>query len=379
MVLLKLYIKKLTKFLLLFCCITPAFAGVIPMFSPQYVTSKNGYYIRENLLLASDPFSISSIFNDLKKDFHPRNGRNVIYANERFDAGYIDKSLNYFGYVYREEIFFDTNKDIAEFIYLTQNKKDLTEGKTYSGALALKAYKMQGISYSRKFEIINKENYTVNLGFGVESLFSKEMQDGRLTGSAVANSNNDYTYTATANYNYTHNYLYDLDVDKYAYAYGYSSHLSLYVKSENMSFLFLANDLVGYLYWRHLPHSDVYLNSDNKKYDSNGYARFNPTVSGWEGYVKYKQKLMQKFRVESKYKTSNNNTYTIGSDYMERIYLPYIDVNHPVSKNLSLSCGYETRFSSVAIGMQYKNIHFSIRSDSLTKPSTLATEISVRF
>lgn len=378
MVLLRLYIKKLIKLFIIFYFITPAFAGVIPMFSPQDITSKNGYYIHSNLLLASDPFSLSSVFNKLNKDFHPRNGINVLYANARFDIGYIDKSDNYFGYVYREEIFFDTNKDIAEFIYRTQNKQGLGENKEYSGTLHLKAYKMQGLSYARKFSILKKENYTVDLGFGLEGLFSKEMQDGSITGRAVATSNNDYNYNATANYNYTHNYLYKLDVDKSAYAYGYSSNLSLYIKSKNMSFLFLVNDLIGYLYWRHLPHSDVYLNSNNKKYDSHGYARFNPTVSGWEGYVKYKQKLMQKFRVESKYRTFDN-IYTIGSDYIEQIYLPYVDINHRVSKNLSLSCGYETRFSSIALGMQYKNIHFSIRSDSLTKPSTLATEITLRF
>ncbi len=72
-----------------------------------------------------------------------------------------------------------------------------------------------------------------------------------------------YNFYADSHYRYTDNHLYDLNVPN-SKAYGYSSHLSLYLAYENISFLFLANDLSGKLYWDELPYSIVHLSSDNK-------------------------------------------------------------------------------------------------------------------
>jgi hypothetical protein len=371
MALLKLYIKRF--FFLFFLLNTSATAGVLPMFSPEYINEKKNYFLKTDILLANDPFSLESIFNHLKKDFHPKNGKNIAYANERIDTGCIT-NYGYFGYVYREEIFIKSNRDFIEFFYLTHNKKNLPINKTYTGKFNIKAYKMNGIIYSKKFQkSIN--SYFFSGGIGLEALYATDMQNGYIKGKAYTISQKNYNFEAFSNYNYTHNYLYKLNVNKSS-AYGYTSHIFFNFKHNKINLKFLANDLFSNLYWKNLPYSKVYLNSNNKVYDKNGYAIYNPTVHGKEGYKNYNQRLIKKIRIEEDYK-NYNNTFILGSDYIQNIYIPYIIIKHYFSKIFSFSLGYETRFSSVSLAIEYKNVYLHIRSDKLKKPSTLSIMFSI--
>jgi hypothetical protein len=233
---------------------------------------------------------------------------------------------------------------------------------------------MNGIIYSKKFQkSIN--SYFFSGGIGLEALYATDMQNGYIKGKAYTISQKNYNFKAFSNYNYTHNYLYKLNVNKSS-AYGYTSHIFFNFKHNKINLKFLANDLFSNLYWKNLPYSKVYLNSNNKVYDKNGYAIYNPTVHGKEGYKNYNQRLIKKIRIEEDYK-NYNNTFILGSDYIQNIYIPYIIIKHYFSKIFSFSLGYETRFSSVSLAIEYKNVYLHIRTDKLKKPSTLSIMFSI--
>jgi len=372
-------IKKLRLLLLAFYVATPVFAGVLPMFSPTYITNQgNSFYVNLDTFLADDPFTLKDLFGGIKTNSpHIKNGRNIALADARFDTGYNDKKYGYIGYVYEEEVLIATNQDTVELLYLATNKKNLPIGKHYNLDLTIKAFKVQGLQYAKSFNIYHDNGYLFNIGFGLEALQGIDMQDGTIKGDGVADSKKDYSFDIVAHYNYTHNYLYKLNVQK-ASAYGYSSSLSLYLTKNDLSLLLLANDIVGKLYWRHLPHSDVTLSSHDKVYDANGYVKYKPLLFGYEWYKNYTQTLVAKYRAQIAYK-HQRYLFKLGSDMMYGIYMPYIESDYMVASGFSLGLGYETRFHSITLKSQYKNFSFNVQVDNIFKPSTLGLSISYLF
>jgi len=330
-------------------------------------------------LLTNDPFTLKDLLlNGIKGKEHAKNGDNIALAVGRFDLGYGDKKYGYLGYTYREEIFIEATKDMVDLLYQATNKVDLPVGKYYDLYLLLKAYKMQGITYSNYLELYNKNGCYINIGAAVEGLYATDMQDGYISGNATANSTKDYSFYGISNYNYTHNYLYDLAVNP-SDAYGYSSHFSIFIKKGKFKFLFLANDIFSKLYWNALPYSDVYLSSANKTYDEDGYVEYQPLLKGKDGYSKYKQSLMQKYRVSTSYKYKKNIIFGLGSDYMESIYMPFFDCTYIWNKDASLQVGYETRFGSFSVESHYKGFNIGINTDDFFQPSTLSLSIGINF
>ena len=357
---------------------TSALAGVLPLFNPENViTQNNSFYTKADLFLANDPLSLKDLFAGFKGDLHQKSGNNLALANARFDAGYINNSFGYIGYTYREEIFMQASQDTVKLLYLATNKKDLPVGTRYNLDLQIKAFQVQGITFANKWDIYNDNGWQINFGAGIELLYGNDMQDGYVKGTGIATSKKDYDFQATSDYTYTHNYLYKYSVNS-ATSYGYTSHISLYIQKRNLSFLILSNDLLGKLYWDKVPYSLVNLNSNNKTYDANGYVRYNPTLFGKEGYYNYTQTLLQKWRFQTNYAFANSNL-SLGTDYIYNNYLPYINYNYRVSRNLNLEMGYETRFGGINLGIAYHDYLLRIRSDDLFNPSTLAMTIGARF
>jgi len=376
---LNLFLRRFrTTIISMFVLSIPAVAGVLPLFNPEdVIKNDSSFYMKADIFLANDPASLKNLFSGFKGKLHQKSGKNIALANERFDLGYLNNYFGYIGYTYREEIFMSASQNTIELLYLTTNKKDLQVGKNYNLNLEIKAFQVQGLTFANKWQIYNYNGWQLSLGGGLELLYGNDMQDGYVSGNGVVTSKKDYDFQATSDYTYTHNYLYKYSV-KSATAYGYSSHLSLYLHKNKLSFLLLSNDLLGKLYWDKVPYSTVKLNSNNKTFDSNGYVHYNPTISGKEGYYNYTQTLLQKWRFEGNYAFSNSSL-SLGSDYIYTNYLPYINYNYHVTKNLDLKTGYGLRFNSFNLGMRYKNYTFSIRSDDLFQPSTLGLALGARF
>ena len=379
MVLLKHYSKKFLHALIASILVTPVFAGVLPLFNPNYITNQNkSFYVNANLFLTNDPFTLKDLFDKLETDTpHIKNGQNIALGDARADIGYTNKKYGYIGYAYREEVFITTNEESMELLYLATNKKELPLDKQFALYLAIKGFITHSVTYANSFDLYHSNGYVINVGFGIEALQGKDMQDGSVSGNATANSEKDYSFNAVASYDYTYNYLYDLDIEK-ASAYGYSFHLSLYIKKDNVSLLFLVNDIFGKLYWKNLPHSDVKISSHNKAYDSDGYVKYKATASGYEGYKDYIQILEAKYRLQLAYQYKKY-LFKLGSDAIYGIYMPYLESDYKMTTDFSFGLGYETRFHSLTFKSKYKNFAFTIRADDLLHPSTLGIHISYLF
>ena len=91
----------------------------------------------------------------------------------------------------------------------------------------------------------------------------------------------------------------------------------------------MANDILGKLYWKNLPYSDVSVESDNKHYNENGYVEYSPIISGVEETTGFTQKLMRKWRIQGSY-ALEKDIFQLGTDYTSDTYLPYVKIHTPI-------------------------------------------------
>ncbi|WP_168175681.1 hypothetical protein [Nautilia sp. PV-1] len=264
--------------------------------------------------------------------------------NSRIDFGGYYKSY-YIGISKRLDFYIKTNRDTAEFIYDLISGNNLTPDYVYDIDLYLKAYMLSSFIVGKKF--INEK---LSIFVGGELISVQEYQDGSVTGKVISLSNNDYYYNAKADYYFSKNYLYSgWNYEKPSNGYGKSFYLSLKYNINNISKILLnINDLFGRLFIKNSPHSIVYLNSSNKKYDSSGHIVYDPLISGKEEYVNYTLKMVTKYNIEYEYKK-----YFIGCDKYDKLVLPYIGL-----KYYKFKFTYGSRFKNFTVN--FKNRYFSI-------------------
>ncbi|MBT8349204.1 MAG: hypothetical protein HKP62_07150 [Sulfurovum sp.] len=356
----------------------PATAGTLSLFNPSDIIKENQTVeINAQILMTNDAFSLEVLFNDLEGSLNEQDDNYDAIGDARFDIGsYID-FLGYVGYTHRKEVVMPTSSDTVRLLYQASNDLDLDIGESYDLDLKMEGFAAHGIMFANNFSVYQENGWDVNIGIGLELLYGVEMQDGYVRGNAITTAVNDYDFNMQSNYLYTENYLYDLDVES-SHAYGYSTHLSIQAAYENISFSYVMNDLLGKLYWKDLPYSDVFLTSGTKSYDENGYVKYTPVISGVERTKDYTQTLMQKWRLEAKY-TFENATLQLGNDRIYGINMPYVRYQYTHENDLTVGYNYETKFGMFGVDMRFQNYHFSIHADDLIDPSGMRASLGMHY
>ncbi len=353
-------------------------AGPFSLADPLQLDLGGSVHIRFQAFIADDPVSVHDLLNRWQGPIHPKEGTNLAIDDARTDIGFSMQKGGYFGYTYRHQSFIRTNRDTALLAWQQLNDIDFMPGKRYDLQLAIDGFEADGLLYAKAFEPVETPYGSLHVGIGFELLRGRNMQEGSLEGSAVANSQTDYDFSAVADYRYSENYLYTLDVKK-PEGYGFSSHLSLQWRSERYSLHLLCNDLVGEIRWRELPYSYVNVNSSNKSYDENGFIIYNPTVSGKEISIDHTQRLYRKWRTEGTFKVDSDMDITAGADWVQGYTFPYGGISYRFASGLQTALSYESRFESLALKITYGGLYLSFRSDDMKHPSILGANLSYRY
>ncbi len=350
-------------------------AGVLSLADPQSLSEESTAHLCVQAFAADDPVSLHDLFNKWQGSFHPKEGANLAIDDIRTDIGISLKSWGYLGYTYRHHSIVETNRDTVLLAWQQLNDIGFTTGKRYALDISIEGFEADGVLYAKSFEVFKREKGSLSVGFGIELLRGRNIQDGYLNGSAVANSEKDYDFSAVADYRYSENYLYNLNVKK-PDGYGYTTHLSLRYRYGDFRLNLLVNDLYGKIVWKDLPYSYVNVNSSNKSYDDNGYVIYNPTISGVEKYIDYTQRLYTKYRAEGSYSLSAQTMLTAGVDAAKERVFPYIAAAHSFTRHLEASLSYESRFGMFGIDLRYKALRLALKSDGIDHPSALALTLS---
>jgi hypothetical protein len=217
------------------------------------------------------------------KTFYKKKGKNLafIYNNENLIYNYNNYKIG----ILREDFYYiKASEDTPEFIYLLLNKEKIKKNRIFNLKLKLYGYSVNGIKIGK---IFNCKNFNILLD--VDVLKGAFMQDGNLEGKAVTFLNGNYHYEGEVDYYYTHNYLYHLKVKKPTFI-GYRMNLKIKYFNNYFSYYLKVKNLFGFIKWKNLPYSRVYIQTNNKD-KSKGYLIYKPSISGVEKYLNYKQKL----------------------------------------------------------------------------------------
>lgn len=363
-----------SSFLIVLVSTSVSLAEGLSFFNPDYSQNKS-YTTSFQTFFANDPVSLEELFHDWEGDFHPKIGTNIAFESSRFDLGVILEDNYYIGYTYRHDVFISASHDLTVLNYLTKNKLDLPTGQEFNLSLSIDGFEAHGIVLGKEYTYILHEESSLSLSLATSFLYARNMQQGTLSGTAIALSEKDYDFYATADYYYTYNYLYDLNIDQ-STGFGFTTHLSLAYEYKDFSMLFIANDIFGKIYWDSLPYSYVEMNSNNKYYDENGYVHYNPTISGLETQESFTQTLPVKLHLQANYLIKEKYTVGMGLQYMYETLLPFAKFSYAQNEDELYYLSYENRFGSTTIGTSYHNIALSISADDLIDPSTVGIQIA---
>lgn len=354
----------------------PLYGGILSLYDPFKIPKASKIiYINSQNFLANNAFSLKALFHNFHGKFYSKNSQNKAVGDIRLDIGFCFDKYGYFGYSYRKEAISKATNDTVKLIYQVSNQLKLDPGKKYNLYISLRGFETQSITYSDVISLYDKSNWNISSGYGIELMKGSNAQNGYASGNALAVGEKDYNFNIYSNYYYIHNYLYSYHVASEP-SYGYTMHLAILLQHKHFSLKIIGNDIFGKLYWKDLPYSRVVLNTKNKTYDKNGYAKYAPMIYGYEGKKKYTQRLMSKWRFESKYKIFNNK-YILGVDCIENITLPYISYIHKFNNDLEGKISYESFFKMFGVGFNYKSFHFFLSSNGFI--DTSAVKISFGY
>ena len=342
--------------------------GILSIYDPLFMPKdQKNLNLHSQILLTNDAFSLEALFDNFHGKYIPANSDNTAIGDIRVDVGSYIEGWGYIGYSYRKEAVIKSTSDSMKLLYQVSNDLDLFTGEHYDAFISLKGFETHGIEFSSTYPLYSDGIFDIQIGYGIELMIGTEGQNGYVTGYASAVSRTEYDFNLNSRYYYTQNYLYDYDVD-YTSAYGFSTQLAMLLTYDNVALRIIGNDLLGKLYWKNIPYSEVNLVSENKSYDENGYAEYSPAISGLESKRSYIQRLMSKWRFDASYEI-DEDFVQVGFDYIEDMTLPYISYRHKINNSLMAKLSYEHFFGMFGLDLMYEHYRIEICTNGFIDPS----------
>ncbi|MCF6217214.1 MAG: hypothetical protein L3J62_01510 [Gammaproteobacteria bacterium] len=255
--------------------------------------------------------------------------------------------------------------DMAEFHYLTQNRRPLEADRRYEMDYQINAYTTEGVRLFHRLQ----PHQNISLQLGAHLMKGSDFQSGRISGSVTALSDRDYDYdNLQIDYRYSEDRVFNSVVESIkgeGIALDLSAHWEI---NRNNQLSLQVRNLAGYIKWKNSPYSTGTLASDDKSYDENGYVTVNQALNGNTETATYRQQLSILWQAELEHHYSSRNrlhAQIVGSE-VQNFYR--IGISHRIFGKQNLTLLYT--LNTQAFGFAYENDAFKlqVQLDSL-KPS----------
>jgi len=350
-------------------------ASSLSIFNPTDKYNKYNFLIKTSI--SNDFISLKEFSKNWERDYTPKNNTNIAILNSRFDIG-INLYNFYLGYAFRYDFFVKTDKSTTDLLELIKSKQDLPLDREYKVDVEMYAIETQSLILSKEIKWINDNYKNLSLYLGFSILQASMGQDGIVNADANIVSKKDYDFVGESIYYYTQNHLYNLDIIK-PKGYGYSFNFALLYKYNKHSLLLLGEDIASKVEWKDIAYSQISITSDTKKYDKDGYVYYNPTITGYEQYRDYKQKLKSKYYLEYKYDYSKKIKTVIGAELYQDFLLPFGGIEYQKYDNTKYTFGYDIRFKKFSVGINIDDFSMLISANHIFKPSAIDISISYSY
>lgn len=343
-----------------------AHADLLGILNPAEMAGQKGAstYIAVNYMVANDFTAVNNFTGDWNGTYAPRNGTNLAVGVARMEGGATYDSWRIAAF-YRAEAMIQTNRDTADIYYYSQQNLSIPSGRTFNLNLNIEGFSAKGVRLDKGFNFVLTDEIGLSLGAGISLLQGSQVRMSSVNGTAATTSSG-YVFNANMEDSYS-NGTYPFISNATPYGEGYALDIGAKLKLNNGAHLdFAANDIAGQMTWHNMPHTVETANSQNMSHDANGYIIYLPSFSGQNDVNRSTlvQTLAQKMHTQLTYPVSDFNVFA-GTDWMMGYWFPEFGSEYTIQADLKGTVSYDTRFNSVAMGMQYKWVDLTFRSSSL--------------
>ncbi|AZT85652.1 hypothetical protein EHN06_20015 [Marinobacter sp. NP-4(2019)] len=320
--------------------------------------------------IVSEPEPIRTTIKDWGKDFERGERQwsvNHLEAGVRKDG----VELSVFA---RALVDLRMNDDAAEFYGRIARKEPLEVGESVPVRVRANGFVGQGLRLGYRHQA---GSWSVTGGAAL--LKARYLMSGGLEGRFTATSESDYDFNARVDYVYYRDVIFKRpDVDE-ADGLGWSFDLAAdWQPDENWAFSFRAEDLLARIRWDDAPFTEAAADTDQKRYDEDGYAVFEPLLSGREGYRNFTQHLDPQLRVDTSWLNGPWSAHLRGLYQFDQGLLG-LGGGYQFGNGLAVRGLVWPELEAIGVELEYRRWQASIGADHLKWRDIQALTLAVSY
>jgi hypothetical protein len=242
----------------------------------QPVVAETALFGRFDNQLVSEPEPIKATLKDWGDEFDE--------GEQQWSVNHAEIGVRYNGFELsvQQRALADLRMNEAAVAYWGQlnRKEELEPGTRVPVEIRVNGFTARGLRLGYRLQSDNGW-----LGVGGTLLQASHLIAGGLNGEFESLADSDYDFSADVDYAYHRDVIFGRpDVDE-ASGIGWSFDLAgEWQPDEHWTFRFRAEDLFARIRWRDAPYTVAQADTRTKSYDGDGYAVFDPILTGTEGY-----------------------------------------------------------------------------------------------
>lgn len=341
-------------------CAPVGAAELLSAENPAHAAVPRTAYVEGQAFFASDIVPLSQANKDWSQGYDPRGGKNLALISTRIEAGVQWQGFR-LGYINRNEWWATADRDSLDIIRADRQNASYDTGRNYSLDYHLRGFAADGARLTKSFSRELGSGWALNWGAAASVLHGRSVRSEDISGSATATGGRNFTATAdwTRDYSGT-----DTAAEGYVAAFvdgnpsgqGYSADLGISLsRSDGVRFEWVATDVSGRMRWSDIPERTL--------------SGSNLPGAALPSGRKWRVDLIQRLPVKNAWSLSvptSLGELELADTFTQGVHLPRIGASKRLNADWAARLDYEFRFSSVGLGLSYRWLQMSLRSDSFS-------------
>ena len=341
-------------------CARVGAAELLSAENPALVGAVRAAYLQGQAFLASDIVALSQANKDWSQGYDPRSGKNLALISTRIETGVQWRGFS-LGYISRNEWWATADRDSLDIIRADRQNANYDAGRNYSLDYHLRGFAADGARLGKSFSHALGSGWALNWGAAASVLHGRRMRSEDISGSATATGGRNFTATAdwTRDYSGT-----DTAAEGYVAAFlggnstgqGYAADFGLSLgRADGLRFEWVATDVLGRMSWSDIPEKTL--------------SGSNLPGAALPGGRKWRVELTQRLPVKNALSLSlptRLGEFELADTFTQGVHLPRIGLSKRLNADWTARLDYETRFATLGLGLAYRWLQLSLRSDSFS-------------
>ena len=324
-----------------------------------------------------EPVSIHAMTNDWQG--HLDSGENAL-SKRKISWGVNYENIWGYGWFGREDYFLTFSEDSALIYH--QNANDLAIAQNRSHDLLIKVQHARSLGFQFFYQtpplpLFKNPNNKLSAKLVVNLMVSDQMIEGKIWGNA-STSDDDYDITAFVDYFYDKDELFGRPLEEDPFGFGSSVDLYIFWDYKSWQFTFAALDAYYRVKWKDAPFTEARISTNTKGFDENGFARFDPVLSGIEGNQDYVQSLPLDLYLTARYHLPKYSIF-IEHHNINSLDFNKLGIAFKSKRPIEYQLAFQTRSKAFSFATQYKSQRIGIGLNHFDKKKIKTIELFLQL